>query len=169
MNAIATFSQSSLVYDPKSGSNEEDSEALFKIFTKEAGLSHSDASAVSAYIIATKKHDVSDWNDSDLRAFIDLDMGVMGRERNGYLTYASQVFGCCTFFVGPFFYCCHDHHASMMTIVQERNICRAEVYGKDGSASVQQLHRGRGARLGFLPILRPDAKVRPCECSISQT
>ena len=81
----------SLVYDPKSGSNEEDSDVLFRNFSEAIGLSPSDASTVSSYIIATKRHDVSGSEDQDLRAFIDLDMAVVGRERSAYFTYASQV------------------------------------------------------------------------------
>lgn len=81
----------SLVYDPKSGKNEEDSEIVFREFAKEAGLTQPDTDSVSAYIIATKQHDVSGSDDEDLRAFIDLDMAVVGRERNRYLQYASQV------------------------------------------------------------------------------
>eukprot|EP00904_Undaria_pinnatifida_P010106 jgi/Undpi1/6225/HiC_scaffold_20.g08709.m1 len=80
-----------LVYNPKSGSNEEDSDALFRIFSEAVGLNPSDASTVSRYIIATKRHDVSDSEDQDLRAFIDLDMAVVGRERSAYFTYASQI------------------------------------------------------------------------------
>ena len=81
----------SLVYDPKSVGNEEDSDVLFRNFSEAVGLSPSDASTVSSYIIATKRHDVSDSEDQDLRAFIDLDMAVVGRERGEYFTYASQV------------------------------------------------------------------------------
>lgn len=81
----------SLVYDPKSGSNEEDSEVLFRKFSEAAGLNPSDARKVSEYIVATKRHDVSASDDQDLRAFIDLDMAVVGRERGAYLAYAAQV------------------------------------------------------------------------------
>eukprot|EP00903_Cladosiphon_okamuranus_P009506 g9058.t1 len=80
-----------LVYDPKSGTNEEDSEALFAIFAGSAGLKPPDSRKVSEYIIATKRHDASASDDQDLRAFIDLDMAVMGRERSAYLAYASQI------------------------------------------------------------------------------
>lgn len=81
----------SLVYDPKSGTNEEDSEALFTSFSEAAGLKPPDSRTVSGYIIATKRHDSSASDDHDLRAFIDLDMAVVGRERSAYLAYASQV------------------------------------------------------------------------------
>lgn len=81
----------SLVYDPTSGSNEEDSEVLFHQFSEEVGISPSDSTKVSDYIIATKKHDVLNCEDGDLRAFIDLDMAVVGRKREDYLTYAAQV------------------------------------------------------------------------------
>lgn len=79
------------MYDPKSGSNEEDSEVLFRSFSVAAGLSPSDSRRVSEYIIETKRHDASASDDQDLRAFIDLDMAIVGRERSAYLTYASQV------------------------------------------------------------------------------
>lgn len=67
---------------------------LFRNFSEAVGLSPSDASTVSCYIIATKRHDVLDSEDQDLRAFIDLDMAVIGRERIAYFTYASQVKAC---------------------------------------------------------------------------
>lgn len=85
------MSSFSLVYDPKSGSNEEDSEVLFRNFSGAAGLNPSDSRRVSEYIIATKQHNASGSDDQDLRAFIDLDMAVVGRERSAYLAYASQV------------------------------------------------------------------------------
>ena len=81
----------SVVYDPKSTSNEEDSAALFQKFSEAAQMNPSDAETVSNYIIATKCHDVAGSDDTDLRTFIDLDMAVLGRERTAYLTYASQV------------------------------------------------------------------------------
>eukprot|EP00752_Nemacystus_decipiens_P010247 g9131.t1 len=80
-----------LVYDTKSGTNEEDSEGLFRNFSKAAGLNPSDSRTVSEYIIATKRHDATASDDQDLRAFIDLDMAVVGRERGAYLAYASQI------------------------------------------------------------------------------
>ena len=83
----------SLVYDPKSGSNEEDSEVLFRSFSEAAGLNASDSTTVSEYIIATKRHDATASDDKDLRAFIDLDMAIVGRERSAYLAYAAQVVG----------------------------------------------------------------------------
>lgn len=64
---------------------------LFRNFSEAVGLSPSDASTVSGYIMATKRHNVSDSEDQDLRSFIDLDMAVVGRERSEYFTYASQV------------------------------------------------------------------------------
>lgn len=81
----------SLVYDPRSGSNEEDSEVLFCTFAEAAELNVADTRTVSDYIFATKLHNVMDSDDQDLRAFIDLDMAVIGRDRSGYLAYASQV------------------------------------------------------------------------------
>lgn len=79
------------MYNPKSGTNEEDSELLFRKFSEEVGLSQPDAHTVSEYIIATKRHAVSGSDDPDLRVFIDLDMAVIGWERSAYLKYAAQV------------------------------------------------------------------------------
>lgn len=79
------------MYDPKSGSNEEDSAVVFRRFSDAVELNPSAASTVSDYIIATKRHNVNESDDPDLRAFIDLDMAVVGRESSAYLAYASQV------------------------------------------------------------------------------
>lgn len=81
----------SLVYSAKSSTNEEDSEILFRKFVEDVDMDQLDARLVSEYILATKRHDVSLSDDPDLRAFIDLDMAVVGRERKSYLKYASQV------------------------------------------------------------------------------
>lgn len=64
---------------------------MFRKFAEEVGLGESDTTTVSAYILATKQHNVSESDDPDLRAFIDLDMAVVGRERSTYLEYAMQV------------------------------------------------------------------------------
>lgn len=81
----------SVVYDPKSSSNEEDSEVMFREFSEAVQMRPVDAETVSKYIIATKQHDVSGTDDPDLHVFIDLDMAVLGREPVAYLAYASQV------------------------------------------------------------------------------
>lgn len=64
---------------------------MFRRFSEAAGLNPSDSGKVSEYIIATKGHNASASDDQDLRAFIDLDMAVVGRGRAAYLSYASQV------------------------------------------------------------------------------
>ncbi|CAM9371006.1 unnamed protein product [Discosporangium mesarthrocarpum] len=80
-----------LIYEARSGTNEEDSAKMFEMFADEAGLDPSNVATVLAYIIATKKHDVLGSDDHDLRAFIDLDMAVIGREHDAYMTYAQQI------------------------------------------------------------------------------
>ena len=43
------------------------------------------------YILATIEHQVLDSPDSDLQLFIDIDMAVLGRDRQGYQRYAAQI------------------------------------------------------------------------------
>ncbi|CAM9669834.1 unnamed protein product [Choristocarpus tenellus] len=80
-----------LIYDPTSSTNEEDSACVFENFSVEAALEPGDVSTVTSYIIATKSHSVSDSDDNDLQAFIDLDMAVLGGQRGGYMGYAEKI------------------------------------------------------------------------------
>ncbi|CAM9664914.1 unnamed protein product [Phaeothamnion confervicola] len=79
-----------VVYNPTSASNEEDSVLLYRAFAEEAGLAPDDVEQVSGFIMATKAHAYSgeDW---DLKLFLDLDMAVLGRKRDGYEEYARQI------------------------------------------------------------------------------
>ncbi|KAG5190972.1 hypothetical protein JKP88DRAFT_160272 [Tribonema minus] len=81
-----------VIYDPMSGTNEEDSAALYTTFAAAITQEASDAQLVSDYIIATKTHSSSPATaDSNLAALLDLDLAVLGRPREGYQQYASQI------------------------------------------------------------------------------
>lgn len=90
---------------------------MFRCFSEAVGLSPSDANTVSCYIIATKRHDVSDSEDQDMRAFIDLDMAVVGRERTAYFTYASQVKAHPVWFISTMYIC------ARFSYPERNNIC----------------------------------------------
>lgn len=82
------------VYDPQSPTNEEDSALLFQEFAKESGLdvSHPDvAQQVTQFIIATKRHQVTDSNPTDLALFLDIDMSVLGKDPDAYRSYAGLI------------------------------------------------------------------------------
>jgi len=84
------------IYDAKSGSNEEESAALFETFAREVTLSAEPSGAVVTekvlqYIRATQKHKVKLDNPFDLALFLDLDMAVLGKEPKAYRSYAALV------------------------------------------------------------------------------
>lgn len=92
-----------IIYDPKSSSNEEDSVKLFLLRLTEF-LESETLLKVATYIQATKQHDVMESSDNDLKLFIDLDMSILGRNREEYEAYASKI----RFeysFVNPEIYC----------------------------------------------------------------
>lgn len=78
------------IYDPRSSTNEVDSAELFRKF---AATSQQDVNVeeVVALILATQHHVVSPDNSPTLAYFLDLDMAVLGKEREAYLHYASLV------------------------------------------------------------------------------
>jgi predicted metal-dependent HD superfamily phosphohydrolase len=81
------------VYDGRSGTNEEDSAVLFQTFAEEMGLDSTSSlwSKVVDYILATKKHVVSNENPPALSLFLDLDMAVLGKEAAAYRQYAAFI------------------------------------------------------------------------------
>ena len=89
-----------IIYDAKSGTNEEDSAQLFKDWATKCKhsteyacyLSEECVDKVYDYIIATKLHDAWDSTDRDLQIFIDFDMSIVGRrEIADYETYMRKV------------------------------------------------------------------------------
>ena len=94
------------IYDPKSSTNEEDSDKLFKEFCSdiqspsddrsEGGLLAKVATLVSTMILATKKHEIianetTPDTESLQKIFLDIDMSVLGKHEDAYLAYAGYV------------------------------------------------------------------------------
>lgn len=79
-----------IIYDPKSNMNEEKSANLFSEVLS-TYLDKNLVDKVIQYIIATKEHNVTDSQDEDLRIFIDIDMSILGRERDVYAMYAEKI------------------------------------------------------------------------------
>lgn len=77
-------------YDPKSKLNEEISAEIFQGLFKDL-LPIELINKVVFYIIATKEHSVLDSNDNDLKLFIDFDMSALGRVKDKYIEYATQI------------------------------------------------------------------------------
>lgn len=80
-----------IVYDPTSKTNEEDSAQLFRGCFDWVSLVNVDIEMVCKYIELTKAHDVSAADDNDLKMFIDIDMSILGRDREGYTVYARKI------------------------------------------------------------------------------
>jgi predicted metal-dependent HD superfamily phosphohydrolase len=81
------------IYNPKSGTNEEDSVKLFQCFFREAGdCTYEGLEAlICEYILATKQHKAPDDGGSCLGLFLDIDMAVLGKESSAYHVYAGLV------------------------------------------------------------------------------
>jgi predicted metal-dependent HD superfamily phosphohydrolase len=90
---LATFFHDA-IYNVHSGTNEEDSAVLFQNFADEMEMDSVAPclrSKVVDYILATKKHVVSDDNPLALSLFLDMDMAVLGKEEEAYLQYAAAI------------------------------------------------------------------------------
>lgn len=99
---MATFFHDA-VYNPKSGTNEEDSAELYKCFvadvigklTKNSDtldkIENEEHSKVMDYILATKQHSVSPSADIYLKMFLDVDMSVLGKHCDSYDAYAGLI------------------------------------------------------------------------------
>lgn len=90
------------IYNPHSPTNEEDSEKLWRSFAQDVGLQSSSSSfssthglllveKVSRFILATKKHVVSPKNEKGLALFLDLDLAVLAKEPDAYMSYAALI------------------------------------------------------------------------------
>lgn len=89
--AMATFYHDA-VYDARSGTNEEDSAALWREFAGGVGGGEGEkAERVAGYILATKKHAVCEHPDLRLRLFVDADMAVLAKAPEAYDAYAGLI------------------------------------------------------------------------------
>lgn len=91
------------IYDPKSNRNEKDSSDLFREFVQTENVVSMDGityETVITMILATEKHEVIsaievETHDPEFVAkqelFLDIDMSVLGKKTNAYLTYAGLI------------------------------------------------------------------------------
>lgn len=79
-----------IIYDPKSKTNEEDSAEVFMQLCSSL-LDKETCQKVHQYIIETKKHDVGESLDNDLKLFIDFDMSILGQDTATYPEYARNI------------------------------------------------------------------------------
>jgi len=85
------------IYDPKATNNEEMSMHLWEEFSRDVmtassiSIPTSDVATVSSMISATKHHTVSSLHSTSLALFLDLDMAVLGKDHDAYLTYAALI------------------------------------------------------------------------------
>jgi len=85
------------IYDPRSATNERDSAHLFQEFTKEPTLSRISTDSATTFsnvidfIEATQKHLVSKNNSKALSVFLDLDMAVLGKTHDAYMSYSRLI------------------------------------------------------------------------------
>ena len=91
---MATFFHDA-IYDPKSGTNEEDSAVLFQEFCKEMGESRLPTleNVVVDMILATKSHNATEMQtaNKDLLCLLDIDMAVLGKDAAAYEVYAGLI------------------------------------------------------------------------------
>lgn len=79
------------IYNPHSGTNEEDSEKLWQTFAQESQLPATTVQEVSDFILATKHHIVSTDHSHVMALFLDLDLAVLAKEPTAYLAYAAAI------------------------------------------------------------------------------
>jgi predicted metal-dependent HD superfamily phosphohydrolase len=80
------------IYESRSRSNEENSAQLFQEFCRD--IKSPDAvvnTLVDEFILATKTHMTSDNHTVALATFLDLDMAVLGKHLESYISYASMI------------------------------------------------------------------------------
>jgi predicted metal-dependent HD superfamily phosphohydrolase len=81
-----------IIYDPKSGTNEEDSAALYNTFAAAVGQGAAEAAVVHHYILATKTHTAAESaHDPDLSIVLDVDLAILGADSSTYAEYARQI------------------------------------------------------------------------------
>ena len=79
------------IYDPKSGTNEEDSAALWQQFAAEGSLSAETTETVRNWILWTKTHAAPEGTPEDALLWLDFDMAVLAKPWDSYYRYAAQV------------------------------------------------------------------------------
>ncbi|PVD23642.1 hypothetical protein C0Q70_16915 [Pomacea canaliculata] len=86
------FSVSSIIYDPKSSTNEKDSIEVFKQFSAETSIAPELSDRVVQLITATITHQTdNNLQDTDMDFFLDFDMAVLGQPEKEYRAYAGAI------------------------------------------------------------------------------
>ena len=81
-----------IVYEPSSGTNEEDSASLFIHQCEIFPAFNNFKDKVVEYILATKSHAVKPEKDNlDLQLFLDMDMAILGSSRREYIQYCMDI------------------------------------------------------------------------------
>jgi len=80
-----------VIYDPKRNDNEEESVRLFREFATETNQASDMIEKVTQYILCTKSHKLDEEYDADLSYFLDFDLAVLGKPRDEYITYSSNI------------------------------------------------------------------------------
>lgn len=78
-----------IIYNAKSGRNEERSAELAKLRLSDSQLSFEKITAIQAQIMATKEHLKSD--NSDTNYLLDFDLAILGSERKDYEDYCIAI------------------------------------------------------------------------------
>jgi predicted metal-dependent HD superfamily phosphohydrolase len=79
-----------VIYDPHSIDNEERSAKLF-FESFQDRIDTCVLNKVNDYILCTKTHELKDEFDMDLKIFLDLDMSILGVDRQKYITYCRNI------------------------------------------------------------------------------
>jgi len=111
------------VYDVYSSTNEEESARLFASFAEEASVSNLTVkSRVVEYILATQKHEISDKNPEPMALFLDLDMAVLGKQKDAYDAYTGLI-------RKEYNYVPHDVYCEKRAEVLEGFLQQPSIYG----------------------------------------
>jgi predicted metal-dependent HD superfamily phosphohydrolase len=82
-----------VIYNPGSGSNEEDSARIAETELHELNWKERDIREIAAYVRSTKNHepDTAVLEPGDLHLFLDLDLSVLGSDWDSYRTYSLNI------------------------------------------------------------------------------
>ncbi|MEA3208249.1 MAG: hypothetical protein QOE70_1306 [Chthoniobacter sp.] len=78
-----------VVYDPRSGDNEEQSAELARAFCREMHLPSELGERTAALILVTKSH--LPGGDADAQLLVDIDLGILGQPRDRFARYEAAI------------------------------------------------------------------------------
>ncbi|MBD3213471.1 MAG: hypothetical protein GF311_12760 [Candidatus Lokiarchaeota archaeon] len=81
-----------IIYDPLKGDNEERSAECAREFLVKINYEKNRIRKIEELILRTKDHTIQDGNENyDLNLFLDLDLLILGMEREQYVKYAKNI------------------------------------------------------------------------------